>query len=105
MPVRIELFRYDNNANPEDVNADMEWGWRTQFTQAAAIARGGGTTLKGQAMEGRTRMGFEESGVAGSIAASAPPSAPDAQFGPIGLAVRGEGFETRNKGSLAGRRL
>jgi len=101
-PVRIELFRYDNNANPEDVNADMEWGWRTQFTQAAAIARVGGTTLKGQAMEGRTRMGFEESGVRWiDCRFRSAFLLLTHSFGPIGLAVRGEGFETRNKGSLA----
>src|SRR3954463_15848279 len=25
-PLHIELFRYDNRANPEDVNAQLEWG-------------------------------------------------------------------------------
>ncbi len=61
MPVRIDLFRYDNRANPEDVNADLEWGWRTRFNQVAAVAElGAGAELKAQAMSGRTTMGFPE---------------------------------------------
>jgi hypothetical protein len=103
IPLRLELFRYDNNANPEEVNADMEWGWRTQFTQAAAVARIGGTTLKSQAMEGRTRMGFETDGArwidcrfrsAFLLLTRA--------FGRVGLAARAEAFATRNQGSIAG---
>ena len=61
VPVRIELFRYDNRADPEDVNRDLEWGWRTHFNNVGLVAKlGGGAELKVQAMEGRTRMGFVE---------------------------------------------
>src|SRR3982751_620335 len=59
VPVRLELFRYDNRANPEDFNVDLEWGWRTQFNNLGLAANlGPGTDLKVQAMDGRTRMGF-----------------------------------------------
>ena len=61
LPVRVELFRYDNRADPEWVNADVEWGWRTQFDHVGAVADlGGGNRLKLQAMSGRTRMGMDE---------------------------------------------
>src|SRR4051794_30611814 len=63
IPVRFELFRYDNRANPEDVNADLEWGWRTQFNDLAVVAElGPATEVKLQAMDGRTRMGFADEG-------------------------------------------
>ncbi|MBV9527215.1 hypothetical protein [Sphingomonas sp.] len=103
VPVRIELFRYDNRADPEDVNGDSEWGWRTRFDQVAAAADlGGGLQLKGQALSGTTRMGYVEGSrrwVDGRfrsayLLATRP-------FGPIGLAARVEAFDTRNSGSLA----
>lgn len=102
VPIRFELFRYDNRADPQDVNAELEWGWRTQFTNLGAMAElGGGTQLKAQAMAGRTRMGFVMDGrrwvdcrfrsafLLGTHS-----------FGPFGLAARGEAFDTRNSGSL-----
>ncbi|MES2119633.1 MAG: hypothetical protein V4513_03540 [Pseudomonadota bacterium] len=103
LPVRIELFRYDNEADPEDANQEMEWGWRTQFTNLSAVALLGGTTLKAQAMEGRTRMGFVMAGrrwidcdfrSAFLLASHA--------IGPFSITARGEAFETRNSGSIAG---
>ena len=62
VPIRVELFRYDNRADPEAVNADLEWGWRTAVQQRRVSRRelGGGMELKAQAMEGRTRMGYAE---------------------------------------------
>jgi hypothetical protein len=101
-PVRIELFRYDNRANPQTVNSDFEWGWRTRFNQAAAMVElGGGAELKAQAMGGHTKMGFpggERRWV-------------DARFrsafvlvtrpmGRFGLAARAEAFEVRNHGAV-----
>ena len=103
-PVRLEVFRYDNGADPEAVNHEMEWGWRTSFNQAAAVAElASGTQLKVQAMSGRTLMGFPE---------------PDAlwvdtryrsafglvahKFGLASVAGRVEVFETKQRGSLLG---
>jgi hypothetical protein len=100
-PVRIELFRYDNRASPEDVTAQLEWGWNTQFDNVGLVARlGGGAELKAQALQGRTRMGFTEEGRrwvdnrfrSAFVLLSRP-------FGPVGIAVRGEAFDTRNRGS------
>jgi hypothetical protein len=101
-PVRVELFRYDNRANPEDINAQFEWGWNTQFNNLGIVAKlGSGTQLKAQALEGRTRMGFLEDGrrwidnrfSSAFVMLSRP-------FGPYGLAVRAEAFGTHNRGSL-----
>ena len=101
-PVRVELFRYDNRANPEDMNAQLEWGWNTQFNNLGIVANlGGKTQLKAQALEGRTRMGFLEDGRrwvdnrfrSAFVMVSRP-------LGPYGLSLRVEAFGTRNHGSL-----
>jgi len=101
LPLRIELFRYDNRANPEDVTADLEWGWRTQFDNVGLVAElGGGAELKAQAMRGRTRMGFVEDGRhwvdnhfrSAFVMVTRP-------VGSIGFAIRAEAFGTRNRGS------
>ena len=102
VPVRVELFRYDNNANPEDFNPDLEWGWRTWFNDVGVVADlGGGTELKGQAFEGRTRMGLSQDGARwvdnrfhSAFALLTH------KLGPIGLAARAEAFDTRNRGSI-----
>ena len=100
-PVRIELFRYDNRANPEDVTAVMEWGWNTHFDNLGIVAKlGGGAELKAQALRGRTRMGFTEDGRrwidnrfrSAFVLLSRP-------FGSVGIAARAEAFGTRNRGS------
>ena len=102
VPLRVELFRYDNRANPEHVNGDLEWGWRTRFNQLAAIADlGGGTQFKGQAMSGHTLMGFVEGDHrwidARFHSAYAMLTRP---FGPYGLAARIEAFGVRNRGGV-----
>ena len=102
VPVRIDLFRYDNRANPEDVNADLEWGWRTRFNQIAAVAElGSGAELKAQAMAGHTKMGFPEGqrrwADARFRSAFVLLSKP---FGPFGVAARAEAFAVRNHGGV-----
>jgi hypothetical protein len=102
VPVRLELFRYDNRANPEAVNSDVEWGWRTQFDQFALVADlGSGAELKIQALQGRTRMGFREperrwidNRFRSAFAMLSRP------IGKLGLAARFDMFETRHSGSL-----
>jgi len=102
IPVRLELFRYDNRTDPEVFNQDFEWGWRTQFNHLGVVADlGHATSLKLQAIDGRTRMGFVEiggrhwvddrfrSGFAMLTHA----------FGPVGISARAEAFRTRNRGS------
>jgi hypothetical protein len=101
--VRLELFRYDNRANPQDVNPDLEWGWRTAFDNAGLVANlGRATQIKMQAMTGRTRMGFPRNGVrwidnrfrsAFALASHG--------FGPVTVTVRADLFDSRNKGSIA----
>lgn len=102
IPVRVEFFRYDNNANPEDFNPDIEWGWRTWFNNVGLVADlGSGTQLKGQALEGRTRMGFSQNGArwVDNHFRSAFALLTH-RFGQIGLAARIEAFDTRNRGSI-----
>jgi len=102
LPVRVELFRYDNRANPEDVNVDMEWGWRTAFNHVGLVADlGQRAQLKAQALTGRTRMGFPMDGRrwvdnrfrSAFILLTNP-------FGSVALSARAEAFDTRNRGSI-----
>lgn len=104
LPVRLELFRYDNRADPEAVNEDVEWGWRTIFNHAAVIADlGASTELKLQALTGNTKMGFDEGEDiwvdADFRSAFALVSRP---FGKTNLAARLDWFDVEQKGGLIG---
>jgi hypothetical protein len=104
IPVLVEAFRYDNRADPQESTAAGEWGWRTKFSQLGAVARlPARVELRAQALTGTTDMGFHRAGKrwvetrfrsAFLLATRA--------FGPVGLSVRGEGFDTRNEGSVVG---
>jgi hypothetical protein len=104
IPVRFELFHYDNRADPEAVDSNLEWGWRTRFNNLGIVVEpGAGTQLKFQALDGRTKMGFTDSGrrwvdnrfrSAYALASH--------QFGAVTLTVRGDAFDTRNHGSDVG---
>jgi hypothetical protein len=102
-PVRLELFRYDNRADPEDVNSELEWGWRTTFDNAGLVATlGPSTKLRAQALTGRTRMGFPRSGarwVDNRFRSAFALVTHD--FGRVGLSTRVDLFDSRNSGSLA----
>lgn len=103
IPVRVELFRYDNRANPEDVDANLEWGWRTRFNHAALIAELGDTTLRAQALQGTTHMGFPEAGrrwVDNRFRSAF--LLITQKLGSIGMSARADLFDTRNRGSDVG---
>lgn len=56
--IHIEALHYDNKGTPDDVNADLEWGWRTRFDNIGLVADlAPGWRLKAQALAGRTAMG------------------------------------------------
>jgi hypothetical protein len=104
VPVRIELFRYDNRASPIDVDDQLEWGWRTTFDNLGLVANlGGGAEFKAQALQGRTRMGYAMEGRhwvdnrfrSAFMLATRP-------LGRFGIALRADAFDTRNQGSLIG---
>jgi len=105
VPVRIELFRYDNRASLDDVNADKEWGWRTRFNHIGIVTDlGSNTQLKAQALGGTTLMGPREDDgrtwVANRFRSAFAMLVHG--FGPVGVAVRAEAFGTRNRGSDVG---
>jgi hypothetical protein len=103
VPVRVEVFRYDNRAAPEDVTMPgPEWGWRTQFNHLAILAKlGPATEFKSQMLEGTTHMGFRMPvkrwvderfrSAYGMI---------DQTLGKLTLAVRGDLFATKGQGSI-----
>ena len=102
LPIRIEIFRYDNDANPEAVQRQKEWGWRTRFNDIGLLADlGSGATLRAQALEGRTEMGYSLNGRrwvdnrfrSAFLLLTRP-------FGPVGISARIEAFDTRNHGSI-----
>ena len=102
IPVRFELFRYDNRARPTDVNAEIEWGWRTHFNNLGVEADFEGTRVRAQAMTGRTRMGFEEPPLGRHWIDMRFRSAfllVNRSVGKVGIAARIEAFQTRHRGS------
>jgi hypothetical protein len=101
VPVRIELFHYDNLANPEAADANNEWGWRTRFDNLSVLADlGSGAELKAQALKGRTRMGYPDDGRrwinnrfrAAYVMLTRP-------FGSYSASARIDAFDTQNRGS------
>jgi len=103
IPVRFELFRYDNRANPEVVDSSHEWGWRTRFNNLGVVADlGPGTQLRAQAMQGKTLMGFVDEGQNHRWVDNRFRSAfalLTHAFGKVGIAARAEAFDTHNRGS------
>jgi hypothetical protein len=104
LPIRFELFRYDNNANPEAVNSDLEWGWRTRFNSGGMVANlGSGTEIKAQALQGRTRMGYPDDGKRWiNNRFRAAYVLLNRTFGSFGASARLDAFDTRNRGSDVG---
>ncbi|MFL6736748.1 MAG: hypothetical protein ACJ8F4_06775 [Sphingomonas sp.] len=102
VPIRAELFHYDNRANPKEVNDELEWGWRTKFDNLGVVADlGNGAEFKAQVLKGRTRMGYAMNGErwVNNRFRSAFLLATKA-LGPFAIAARVEAFDTRNHGSL-----
>jgi hypothetical protein len=57
--IRLTAFYYDNRGDPEAVNDQLQWGWRTRFASLSAqLGDARRTTLTAQAMTGTTQMGF-----------------------------------------------
>jgi hypothetical protein len=102
LPVRFELFRYDNRADPEAVNDDLEWGWRTQINHLGVAADlGGGNHLKIQALAGRTRMGMDEGmGIWIDNRFRSAFALASHDFAKGGVAARIDAFDSREHGSL-----
>lgn len=101
IPLAVELFHYDNRADPEAVDSHLEWGWRTQFDNLSAKGQLGSVTLRGQAIRGRTRMGFEVGGRDWvDERFSSAFLLGTRSFGPITASIRAERFRTRNRGSM-----
>jgi hypothetical protein len=102
VPLRLELFHYDNRVDPQTVTLTPEWGWRTRFDDAGLVADlGSGAELKAQALQGRTRMGFVMDGrrfvderFRSAYAMLTRP------IGKVRIAVRAEAFDTSNRGSI-----
>jgi len=64
VPVRIEALHYDNNGNPDMVNEQLEWGWRTKFNAIGLVAElPGKLELRAQGLSGSTLMGDDIGGV------------------------------------------
>jgi cytosine/adenosine deaminase-related metal-dependent hydrolase len=63
-PVSVNFFYYDNRGNPQAVNQNLQWGWRTRFANLGMTADiGPNTRLLMQGMIGTTQMGFNTNGV------------------------------------------
>ena len=64
VPLRIEALHYDNHGNPDMVNDDLEWGWRTRFNAIGLVADlPGKLQLRAQGLSGHSLMGDDIDGV------------------------------------------
>jgi hypothetical protein len=102
LPFRVELFHYDNRGDPEAVNDEMEWGWRTRFDHVGAVAKlGAGTELKLQAIKGRAIMGYDDGeGIWVDSRFRSAFALVTQSIGSVHAAARLETFATRQHGSL-----
>ena len=108
VPVRVELFHYDNRANPQDVNsAPSGAGTPVSIMSALSPTSAAGAELKGQALQGRTHMGYPMHGrrwvderFRSALRAGQPAVRESRSRRP-----RRDAFDTRNRGSLVGRRI
>jgi hypothetical protein len=103
-PFELQAFHYDNRANPEAFNSDMQWGWRTRFDHLGAILDlDDKTRLIAQGITGSTVMGFKRRGVrwidthfqAAFLLATR-------QIGRGSISARIEAFGTQDHGSRLG---
>ncbi len=59
-PIHLEFLHYDNNGNPQAVDANREYGWRTKFDNIGLVADlAPDWELRVQALRGHTVMGLE----------------------------------------------
>lgn len=100
--VHLEMFHYDNNGNPDLVNAALEWGWRTKFDNVGLLVQPApGWQLRAQALHGRTLMGDEMNGALWiDTTFSAAYGMITHQAGKSSLSARLDLFGTRNHGSV-----
>ncbi|WP_176594280.1 hypothetical protein [Sphingobium sp. EM0848] len=101
VPVHLEYFHYDNDGNPEAVNADLEWGWRTRFDNVGLVAEfSRGWQLRAQAMRGTTHMGYPMNGALWVDTRFRSAFALlTRHFARGSVSARIEAFGTRNRGS------
>jgi hypothetical protein len=101
LPVEVQLFHYDNRADPQRKTPDLQWGWHTRFDHLGLIVDPTATLrLTAQALAGRTRMGFPAGGViwVDTRFRSAYLKATKS-WRRGSLSLRGEAFDTSNSGS------
>ncbi|WP_313802908.1 hypothetical protein [Sphingobium sp.] len=99
--VHLEYLHYDNDGDPEMVNADMEWGWRTRFDNVGLVAELSPVwQVRAQGMRGTTRMGFPKNGALWVDSRFRSAFALlTRQFARGSVSARVEAFGTRNRGS------
>lgn len=57
--LKLQAFYYDNRSDPEAVDSQLQWGWRTRFGNLGAQWKPSQrVTITSQALTGTTRMGF-----------------------------------------------
>lgn len=99
--LRIEALHYDNDGNPQAVNEQLEWGWRTKFDAVGAVVQlPAELLLRAQALSGRTRMGDDIGGVAWiDMRFRAAYGMLTRNFARGSISARVDVFGTRNHGS------
>lgn len=100
----LQAFYYDNRGDPEAVDDDLQWGWRTRFIDLGArLTIDPATKITAQALTGSTRMGYpigDRIWVDTAFRSAFVLVTRD--LGGTTLSARGEAFGTRGRGSLLG---
>jgi hypothetical protein len=97
----VNAFYYDNRGDPEAVVRSHQWGWRTRFWNVGLVADlPADIRLIAQGMTGTTLMGFKTGGIIwidtryrSAFALLTRP------VGAGAVSVRGEWFDTKERGS------
>jgi len=99
----LQAFHYDNRADPKDVDRELQWGWRTRFDHLGAILDiDNRTRLTGQAITGRTKMGYKMAGATWiDTRFRSAFLLLTRQVGSGSVSARVEAFGTRSRGSVA----
>jgi hypothetical protein len=102
--LKLDAFYYDNRGDPEAVDAELQWGWRTRFVNLGArIDVDARTTVLAQALTGGTEMGFDTgNGIWVETRFRSAFLRLSHRRGPATFSLRMDGFETRERGSEMG---
>jgi hypothetical protein len=97
-PIAFNLETYDNQGDKVSDNADLEWAWRTRFTNVGMVWRPmDDLEILAQAMSGRTEMGYTSpAGIWVDVTYRSAYVLASRKFGETGVTGRIDVFENKD---------